>query len=232
MAKRRSQSTTDNGSQPTATTNPLFPSTNVATTATQQQSSSLSRNPAALGKIQEIDLGPTPTLLNRQRTEALLRRAAGEDVGPLPPTDVAPKKKKERVRLGRNGKPIVRRGPKPRNTEDVERDRLVEALMREGRGDMYDNTEETEEAQGAGNAGDGDDDGEADERLAERFRQDFMEAMQARSQQNKPKASMGAQGKTGPGAGDKDNPLKGGPKLGGSRSARAAMHRAMEGGKK
>ena len=62
------------------------------------------------------------------------------------------------------------------------------------------------------------DDGEeaADERLAEQFRRDFLDAMSSRRQR---KATVAK--KSGPGAKEEDK-LKG-PKLGGSRSARAAM---------
>ena len=55
----------------------------------------------------------------------------------------------------------------------------------------------------------------ADERLAEQFRRDFLDAMSSR-RQRKPAVK-----KTGPGAKEEDKQK--GPKLGGSRSARAAM---------
>lgn len=62
------------------------------------------------------------------------------------------------------------------------------------------------------------DDLEADERVAEQFKQDFIEAMQSRkrtrtSGQPKPPGPVGAKLGEGPK----------GPKLGGSRNARAAM---------
>lgn len=60
----------------------------------------------------------------------------------------------------------------------------------------------------------------ADDRIVEQFRRDFMEAVQTRNNRRPPaSASSAAKGKA-------DERPKG-PKLGGSRSARAAM-RAME----
>ena len=85
----------------------------------------LQRQPAALGKIHEIDLGSDASLRNRQRTELAMRRARGEEV---PPEEAVVVKK---PRLGRNGKP--RRGPKRRNSDDVKRDQLVEQVLHESR---------------------------------------------------------------------------------------------------
>lgn len=62
------------------------------------------------------------------------------------------------------------------------------------------------------------DDQEADDRIAEQFRRDFMDAIQSRRRartNTKPATTSG-------GSGSKVEPPKG-PKLGGSRSARAAM---------
>jgi hypothetical protein len=83
------------------------------------------RQPAALGKIHEIDLGTAASLRNQQRTELAIRRARGEAIPPEHPPVV------KKPRLGRNGKP--RRGPKRRNSEDVQRDQLVEQVLRESR---------------------------------------------------------------------------------------------------
>ncbi len=64
----------------------------------------------------------------------------------------------------------------------------------------------------------GDDDQAADDRIAEQFRKDFMDAIQSRRQRNTQKKNP------------KDAKVEGpkGPKLGGSRSARAAMHKLQE----
>ncbi len=85
----------------------------------------LQRQPAALGKIHEIDLGRDASLRNQQRTELAMRRARGEEVPPEEPVVV------KKPRLGRNGKP--RRGPKRRNSDDVKRDQLVEQVLHESR---------------------------------------------------------------------------------------------------
>lgn len=67
------------------------------------------------------------------------------------------------------------------------------------------------------------DDQAADDRIAEAFRRDFMDAVSAR-QRKKPVAAQPVA--RGPG-GKKEEDLMKGPKLGGSRSARAAMREAM-----
>jgi Hepatocellular carcinoma-associated antigen 59 len=86
------------------------------------------RQPAALGRIHEIDLGRDASLRNQERTEIAIRRARGEDIPPEAPA-VAKK-----PRLGRNGKP--RRGPKPRDVEAAQRDQLVEQVLHESRREL------------------------------------------------------------------------------------------------
>ena len=67
--------------------------------------------------------------------------------------------------------------------------------------------------------GDGaDDDGAADDRVAEEFRRDFLEAMSRRTRRRR--APAPAPSKYGP---KKDEEVLKGPKLGGSRNARSAM---------
>ena len=83
------------------------------------------RQPAALGRLLEIDLGDEAKSVNVQRTDRATRRLHGEDV----PEDVIVKAKK--VRLGRDGKPW--RGKKRRASDDIKRDQLVEDVMRENR---------------------------------------------------------------------------------------------------
>jgi len=83
------------------------------------------RQPAALGKLHEIDLGPDATLRNIARTEAAQRRLeAGEEGAER--EERAPK-----VRLRKDGRPW--RGRRRRNSEDVKRDQLVEEVLRESR---------------------------------------------------------------------------------------------------
>ena len=83
----------------------------------------IQRQPAALGKLHEIDLGPDATLNNIARTEAAKRRLESGEVETEEGTG--------KVRLRRDGKPW--RGRKRRNSEDVKRDQLVEQVLRETR---------------------------------------------------------------------------------------------------
>lgn len=83
----------------------------------------LQREPASLGKLHEIDLGDEAKLENIARTEAATRRLVGE--APPSPTEEAPQKK------ARDGKSW--RNRKRRTSEDIERDRLVEEVLRESR---------------------------------------------------------------------------------------------------
>lgn len=179
------------------------------------------RQPAALGKLHEIDLGPDATLTNIARTEAAKRRLDGR----------SPESEEEigKVRLGRDGKP--RRNRRRRNSDDVKRDKLVEEVLRESKRmsyltsptrlhseqylvDIYDEPE-VELAN---------DDQAADDRIAEQFRREFMDAVSQRRQKTTQVAK-----KPGPGAVDDAHK---GPKLGGSRSARAAMRELQEKAKK
>ena len=176
----------------------------------------LHRQPAALGKLHEIDLGPDATLKNIERTEEAKRRLEGgalEDEG-------------GRVKLRRDGKPFRRRR---RNSQDVKRDKLVEEVMREGRRklllspwtarsgtdlasvEIYDEPEVDLP----------NDDQAADDRIAEQFRREFMDAVSSRRQRTSQAAKANTKG-----AKVDDRPR--GPKLGGSRSARAAMREQQE----
>jgi hypothetical protein len=89
---------------------------------------------------------------------------------------------------------------------------MVEQVLRESRLDIYDDSAEqrTTNSVGAGL------DEDADERMAAEFRRDFIAAQEDRNVRKPPPPPPGAKG----------DPAKG-PKLGGSRSQRAAM-RAME----
>lgn len=84
------------------------------------------REPAAQGKLHEIDLGQEARLQNIARTEAATRRLAG-DRSPSPDEEASSEKK----RLGKDGKPW--RGRRRRNSEDIKRDRLVEEVLRESK---------------------------------------------------------------------------------------------------
>jgi len=84
------------------------------------------RQPAALGKLLEIDLGDEARSKNVMRTEQARRRLDGEEI-----EDEDKPGKPGKVRLGRDGKPW--RGRKRRGSDDVKRDKLVEEVLRENR---------------------------------------------------------------------------------------------------
>ena len=87
----------------------------------------IQRQPAALGKLHEIDLGPDATLRNIARTEAAQRRLEGGEIEVEEGTGI--------VRLRKDGKPWRTR--RRRNSEDVKRDKLVEEVMRESRREYW-----------------------------------------------------------------------------------------------
>lgn len=173
------------------------------------------RQPAALGKLHEIDLGPDATLRNIARTEAAKKRL--EDGTPEAEEGVG------KIRRRRDGKPW--RGRKRRNS-DIKRDKLVEEVMKESRRkltcrlasvhllinavEIYDEPDVNLP----------NDDQAADDRIAEQFRREFMDAITSRRQRS------AQTNKKAPGAKADDKPR--GPKLGGSRSARAAMREQQE----
>lgn len=95
-------------------------STSSATTKTDP---TLTRQPATIGKLQEIDLGDEERSLNVQRTQKAQRMLNGEVV------DEEGNKKPVKVRLGPDGKPW--RGRKRRGSDDIKRDKLVEDVLRE-----------------------------------------------------------------------------------------------------
>ena len=160
------------------------------------------RQPAALGKLHEIDLGPDATMKNIARTEAAQRKLEGLE----PAIDETTGK----VRLRRDGKPYGWR--KRRNSDDIKRDKIVEEVMRESRLEIYDEPADDNEGPN--------DDQAADDRIAEQFRREFLDAVSNRKQKQ-------VQDKK-PGRGEKVDEQPKGPKLGGSRSARAAMREKQE----
>ncbi|KAJ5475027.1 hypothetical protein N7539_008093 [Penicillium diatomitis] len=154
------------------------------------------RLPASLGKLHEIDLGQETKLQNIARTEAAARRLAGDETHePNQSIDRAGSSTKQ----GRNRK--------RRTSADIERDRLVEEILRESKLDVYDEPEEEPQ----------DGDMAADDRIAEQFRRDFYDAIQTRRRARPAKTAKTASKTEAPK----------GPKLGGSRSARAAMRESQ-----
>lgn len=156
---------------------------------------SLERQPASLGRLHEIDLGEEAKLRNIARTEAATRKLTDDEPWGLG--------EPQANRPGTEEKEKAWRNRKRRNSADIERDRLVEEVLRESKLDVYDEPEDETQL----------DDQAADDRVAEQFRRDFMDAIQSRRRQRT---------NTKPVTNNKVEPPKG-PKLGGSRSARAAM---------
>ncbi|KAI1428260.1 P-loop containing nucleoside triphosphate hydrolase protein [Xylaria sp. FL1777] len=163
------------------------------------------KHTALTGKLFEVDLGDEV----RSRNEAMTDRARRKLQG-LAVEDEENAERRKKVRLGRDGKPWRPRNR--RNSDDIKRDQLVEEILRENRLDVY----ETPTPPPGTNAGEGED-GAADDRIAEEFRREFLDAMAERQRRKKP---VGPPSK--PGAKKEEEVLKG-PKLGGSRNTRAAM---------
>ncbi|KAK4158179.1 hepatocellular carcinoma-associated antigen 59-domain-containing protein [Chaetomidium leptoderma] len=163
------------------------------------------------GRLLEIDLGDEARARNIAMTERARRRLQGQiDEEEQEESKGRPRK----VRLGRDGKPM--RSRNRRGSDDIKRDQLVEEFLSENRLDIYD----TQSEQTANPATLEDEDGAADDRIAEEFRRDFMNAMAQRNRRRR--TAQPAK----PGAKSQDEILKG-PKLGGSRNARAAMRDAL-----
>jgi hypothetical protein len=186
------------------------------------------KHTALTGKLFEVDLGDEV----RSRNEALTDRARRKLQG-LAVEDEEQAGRPKKVRLGRDGKPW-----RPRNRRDsdaIKRDQLVEEILRENRRksshslcplsspgrmrasannivvDVY----ETPTPPPGVNAGE-EEEGAADDRIAEEFRREFLDALAERQRRKKP---VGPPAK--PGAKKEEEGLKG-PKLGGSRNTRAA----------
>ncbi|RDL36637.1 uncharacterized protein BP5553_05989 [Venustampulla echinocandica] len=172
--------------------------------------SEVHRQPAAQGKLMEIDLGDEARHRNVERTTQATRRLNGEEIEEENTRSGKPVK----VRLGRDGKPW--RGRKRRGSDDIKRDKLVEEVLRENRLEIYDEPQEEP-------PNPGDNDQAADDRIAEAFRREFMDAVSARQR----KKANPAPPPSRTVAGKKEEELMKGPKLGGSRSARAAMRETM-----
>ncbi|TDZ22314.1 hypothetical protein Cob_v005111 [Colletotrichum orbiculare MAFF 240422] len=162
--------------------------------------------PIMQGKLMEVDLGDEVRARNQAMTELAARRLLGEPVPP--PEEEQTGRRAKKPRLGRDGKPWRPRNR--RNSDDIKRDQLVEEILRENKLDVYDVPAAQPEQR--------DGDGDADDRLAEEFRREFMDAMVQRQQKKKAAAPPARAGARKP-----DEDVLRGPKLGGSRNSRAAM---------
>ncbi|KAK0730630.1 hepatocellular carcinoma-associated antigen 59-domain-containing protein, partial [Lasiosphaeris hirsuta] len=157
------------------------------------------------GKLMEIDLGDEARARNIEMTERARRRLQGLAADEEEETGARRKK----VRLGPDGKPW--RSRNRRGSDDIKRDQLVEKFLSENSLGVYD----VQPEQPATVAGLNNEEMAADDRIAEEFRREFMDAM---SQRRRKKTAVPAK----PGVKKEEEVLKG-PKLGGSRNARAAM---------
>ncbi|OBT84299.1 hypothetical protein VE02_07624 [Pseudogymnoascus sp. 03VT05] len=182
------------------TSTPSIRATTAAEDSTTASQSQRQRQPsppyqtASRGKLMEIELPPSST-------PAPLAKAV------------------RKPRLGRDGQPL--RGKKRRTSEDIRRDALVEAVMRENGLGIY----EPPPPPTTSTTGDG----EGDEEIAERFRREFLEGVEERRRGGG--GGGGGAGNAGKGkvvgkGGKEEEGLKG-PKLGGSRSARAGVREAL-----
>lgn len=181
-------------------------------------------------QLSEVDLGPSSTVLNTHQPPGASPIPQITDAAP----DRPPRKPRRKPRLGRDGKPLRPRPPRKRRpSEDIARDALVEQVLHEHKLEnvyqppppptLKDANKDTA-GKGAGDDGDGGEKGQdADEAFAERFRQDFLDQIAERKQAQGKKKKTTATGGAERGA-DKDKEKSShGPKLGGSRAARAKM---------
>ncbi|KAI1368592.1 hypothetical protein F5Y08DRAFT_335484 [Xylaria arbuscula] len=169
------------------------------------------KHTALTGKLFEVDLGDEV----RSRNEAMTDRARRKLQGLAVEDDdtSAEHQRRKKVRLGKDGKPWRPRNR--RNSDDVKRDQFVEEILRENRLDVYEAPAPPPGA--AANPGEEEEDVAADDRIAEEFRREFLDAMAERQRRRKP-----VEPPSKPGA-KKDEEVLKGPKLGGSRNTRAAM---------
>jgi len=152
--------------------------------------------------LSEVDLGPQATVKNLARTTAALSGQPTQEEAPKRP-------QRKKPRLGRDGKPLRPRPRKGPNPDDVARNRLVEQVLHEHGLGTYDSARTTSSKSDSSRGHDE----AADERMAVEFQQQFLDAVAERqhrqTQQNKNAGVSSAAGS--------------GPRLGGSRSARARM---------
>ncbi|KAF7549700.1 hypothetical protein G7046_g8256 [Stylonectria norvegica] len=194
LSKRSAPS--DGPDEPQPTSPSAAPATTTAGSATKPEGHAIMQ-----GRLMEIDLGDEARDRNVARTE----RATGGT------TVAADDGRVKRRRLGKDGKPW--RSRNRRGSDAIKRDQLVEQILRESRLDVYDVTSSP-----AATAPGADEDGAADERLAEEFRRQFLDDV-AQRQLKKKKPAVPVR----PGVGEEV--LKG-PKAGG-KSKRARGHEGL-----
>ncbi|KIW95930.1 uncharacterized protein Z519_02996 [Cladophialophora bantiana CBS 173.52] len=216
MAKRRSHLlTSSNASQENSEEEPNHSSSSSDRPVLPVQKPSTT-NPASTRQLAEVDLGNSVHDSNLARTQAALERVKA---GQAPVEEVDKPRRPRKPRLGRDGKPMKPRPRKRRNSEDIARDALVEQFLHENRIDLYD-TNSPGPTSGRPLVGEVAEEGDTDERFAEQFRQDFMDAMAERRNKNKYSSQSKGTSTAEPR----------GPKLGGSRNARAKMMQQQQQG--
>lgn len=189
------------------------------------------------GRLLEIDLGDEARVRNIAMTERARRRLQGqideED------QDSSGTDRPRKVRLGRDGRPL--RARNRRGSDDIKRDELVDQFLSENRCTLVNLPAPVSPSQPSTKLTSppavdiyetppdhppaplddhpdllDDDEGAADDRIAEEFRRDFMEAMAQRNRRRR--APAPANKSSAP----REEILRG-PKLGGSRNERSAM---------
>lgn len=161
---------------------------------------------ATLGKLHEVDLGEEVKQRNIVRTVQATQKLSDPSSAATTTTATAT-----------TAQPTAhRRNRRRRTSADIERDRLVEEVLKESRLDLYPTADADHET---GDHADGDE-GAADDKIAEKFRREFIDAIMSKRRR---RGGGGDAAKKR--AGDKKDAGKRpkGPKLGGSRMARAQM---------
>ncbi|RKF63881.1 putative mrna splicing factor rna helicase protein [Erysiphe neolycopersici] len=165
------------------------------------------RQPVMLGMLQEIDLGDEARERNVKMTEQATRRLDGEVIEDEQETGKH-RRRGGKTMPGKDGKSWWER--KRRRGDDIKRDQLVDQVLRENRLEIYEEPHVPFQVTQTDQA--------ADDRIAEAFRREFMDNASSRQRKKNNASQVSARGQSG----KKDEALKG-PKLGGSRSARAAV---------
>ncbi|OAA56580.1 mRNA splicing factor RNA helicase [Niveomyces insectorum RCEF 264] len=168
---------------------------------------------AMKGKLHEIDLGAEARARNIAMTEWATRRLRDADDAGREGTGLAADARGGDVvsaRFGRDGKPSQRQR---RGSDDVKRDQLVEQFLHENKMDvdMYDVA--ARDAAPVTTEG-----RPTDDRIAEQFRREFMEAVAQRMRRKRKPLGPPAKPKV-----RNEEEILRGPKLGGSRNVRSVM---------
>ena len=151
-------------------------------------------------QLSQVDL-PTPSHAHARQRQGPESNGARRSVSRQP-------RRPRKPRLGRDGKPFRPRHRPRRASEDLARDALVEQVLHESKLDAGYMTESSDSEDEEGVA-------DGDEAFAERFKQGFMDQVAERQAQQQQKTKPPEQTKEG-------------PKLGGSRTARAKMQALQE----